>query len=229
MKKILKMSKISQQIAVALTLFSFGLAITVTIKKVDEPLILSNARESELVQVLTDLNRQNEQLTSDINDQAAVLRSLQTGSNQEANQAAINRADTLGVLAGTKSVSGPGISIALQGDRAAINAFTLLDAVQELRDAGSIAIQMNTVRVVANTWFVDTVGGISISGKVVNAPIIIKVIGDPQTMETAMLIPGGFAQTVITNGGELDIKKNNNVEIDATLSPEPPQNSQPSN
>ena len=217
-----------RQLILALILFFFGLLITLTIKKVDEPLPLTNARENELVQVLTDLNRQNEQLTQEINDQEGLLRSLQSGSSQDANQAAINRANALGVLAGTRTVAGPGINISLQGDRLAVNAFTLLDAVQELRDAGSLAIQINSVRVVANTWFVDTVGGVSVSGKVLNPPIVIRVIGDPQTLETAMLIPGGFSQTVIANGGEIEIQKNNNIEIDAILTPIPPQNAEPS-
>jgi uncharacterized protein YlxW (UPF0749 family) len=215
--------KISRQLLVALLLFTFGFLITVTIKKNDEPIPLSNARENELVQVLTDLNRQNDQLTNEISEQEALLRSLQSGSTQDANLAAINRANALGVLAGTKTVSGPGIVMTLKGDRGSINAFTILDAVQELRDAGSVAIQINTVRVVGNTWFVDTVGGVSVSGKVVNPPITIKVIGDPQTLETAMLIPGGFQQNVLANGGEIDIRRNNQVQIDAVISPVPPQ------
>jgi uncharacterized protein YlxW (UPF0749 family) len=215
--------KISRQLLVALLLFTFGFLMTVTIKKNDEPIPLSNARENELVQVLTDLNRQNDQLTNEISEQEALLRSLQSGSTQDANLAAINRANALGVLAGTKTVSGPGIVMTLKGDRGSINAFTILDAVQELRDAGSVAIQINTVRVVGNTWFVDTVGGVSVSGKVVNPPITIKVIGDPQTLETAMLIPGGFQQNVLANGGEIDIRRNNQVQIDAVISPVPPQ------
>jgi uncharacterized protein YlxW (UPF0749 family) len=223
-----KLNSNLRQLILALILFFFGLLITLTIKKVDEPLPLTNARENELVQVLTDLNRQNEQLTQEINDQEGLLRSLQSGSTQDANQAAINRANALGVLAGTRTVAGPGINISLQGDRLAVNAFTLLDAVQELRDAGSLAIQINSVRVVANTWFVDTVGGVSVSGKVLNPPIVIRVIGDPQTLETAMLIPGGCSQTVIANGGEIEIQKNNNIEIDAILTPIPPQNAEPS-
>jgi len=215
--------KISRQLLVALLLFTFGFLITVTIKKNDEPIPLSNARENELVQVLTDLNRQNNQLTNEISEQEALLQSLQSGSTQDANLAAINRVNALGVLAGTKTVSGPGIVMTLKGDRGSINAFTILDAVQELRDAGSVAIQINTVRVVGNTWFVDTVGGVSVSGKVVNPPITIKVIGDPQTLETAMLIPGGFQQNVLANGGEIDIRRNNQVQIDAVISPVPPQ------
>jgi uncharacterized protein YlxW (UPF0749 family) len=219
--------KISRQLLVAVLLFTFGFLITVTIQKNNEPIPLSNARENELVQVLTDLNRQNDQLTNEINEQEALLRSLQSGSTQDANQAAINRANALGVLAGTKTVSGPGIVMTLKGDRGSINAFTILDAVQELRDAGSLAIQINTVRVVGSTWFVDTVGGVSVSGKVVNPPIVIKVIGDPQTLETAMLIPGGFQQNVVANGGEIDIRRNNQIQIDAVISPVPPQEATP--
>lgn len=226
---MLKLSKTVRQIVVALALFTFGLMITITIKKSNEPQVLSNARENELVQVLTELNRQNEQLSIEINDQEDVLDSLQSGSTQNANQAALDRANALGVLAGTKTVLGPGITMVLKGDSASINAFTLIDAVQELRDAGSVAIQINNVRVVANTWFIDTVGGVSISGSVKNTPINIKVIGEPQTLETAMRIPGGFEQGVIANGGEIEIKRSNIVEIDAILTPEPPKIAQPTN
>ena len=226
---MLKLSKTVRQIVVALALFTFGLMITITIKKSNEPQVLSNARENELVQVLTELNRQNEQLSIEINDQEDVLVSLQSGSTQNANQAALDRANALGVLAGTKTVLGPGITMVLKGDSASINAFTLIDAVQELRDAGSVAIQINNVRVVANTWFIDTVGGVSISGSVKNTPINIKVIGEPQTLETAMRIPGGFEQGVIANGGEIEIKRSNIVEIDAILTPEPPKIAQPKN
>ena len=226
---MLKLSKTVRQIVVALALFTFGFMITITIKKSDEPQVLSNARENELVQVLTELNRQNEQLSIEINDQEDVLVSLQSGSTQNANQAALDRANALGVLAGTKTVLGPGITMVLKGDSASINAFTLIDAVQELRDAGSVAIQINNVRVVANTWFIDTVGGVSISGSVKNTPINIKVIGEPQTLETAMRIPGGFEQGVIANGGEIEIKRSNIVEIDAILTPEPPKIAQPTN
>lgn len=226
---MLKLSKTVRQIVVALALFTFGFMITITIKKSNEPQVLSNARENELVQVLTELNRQNEQLSIEINDQEDVLDSLQSGSTQNANQAALDRANALGVLAGTKTVLGPGITMVLKGDSASINAFTLIDAVQELRDAGSVAIQINNVRVVANTWFIDTVGGVSISGSVKNTPINIKVIGEPQTLETAMRIPGGFEQGVIANGGEIEIKRSNIVEIDAILTPEPPKIAQPTN
>lgn len=219
--------KYLRQGLIAILLFVFGLLITITIKKVDQPIPLTNARENELVQLLTDLNRQNDQLSEEITQQNSLLDSLQSGSNQAANQAAIDRANALGVIAGTKTVAGPGVAMTLTGDKASVNAFTLLDAVQELRDAGSLAIQINSVRVVANTWFVDTVGGVSVSGKVLTPPIVIKVIGDPQTLETAMLIPGGFTQTVFANGGSVEIEKDNNIELDATLTPIPPQNATP--
>ncbi|MGA1082476.1 MAG: hypothetical protein ACO3T8_05790, partial [Candidatus Nanopelagicales bacterium] len=74
-----KLNSNLRQLILSLILFFFGLLITLTIKKVDEPLPLTNARENELVQVLTDLNRQNEQLTQEINDQEGLLRSLQSG------------------------------------------------------------------------------------------------------------------------------------------------------
>ena len=99
--------------------------------------------------------------------------------------------------------------------------------MQELRDAGAEAIQVGDVRVVANTWFADTDQGISVSGTEVRPPYVIKAIGDANTLAGAMEIPGGVTATVRRAGGDTDVQIEDEVEVDALLTPTSPQYARP--
>ena len=102
-----------------------------------------------------------------------------------------------------------------------LTATTLLDAIQELRDAGATGIQISdrskAVRVVANTWFADTETGVSISGTELRLPIVISVIGDSSVLAPALKIPGGLVDTVQSGSGRVLIIEQPDVEINATV------------
>src|SRR5207237_266180 len=83
-----------------------------------------------------------------------------------------------------------------------------LDARQDLRDAGAEALEIDgsngaTVRIVASTWFVDGADGIDVDNQALAGPYWLTAIGDPQTMQTALNIPGGVVDNVHTAGGNV--------------------------
>lgn len=207
---------------VILTVF-LGLLITWSIRQNDEPEVLTSAREDELVLILDDLVKQTDSLEQELVKQKQVLESLQNGSSEQAREAAQRRLDQLIVLSGSAPVSGPGIQIRITGDLYSVSAFTLLDAIQELRDAGAVAIEINGNRVVSNTYFLDAPDGIKISQKTIRSPYIINVIGDPATLETALKIPGGIAETIQTTDGVVVINKSTNIDIDSVVTLEVPE------
>ena len=102
-----------------------------------------------------------------------------------------------------------------------LTASTLLDAIQELRDAGASAIQISdrnlSARVVVNTWFADSTRGVKVSGTDLTTPITISVIGDPTVLTPAMQIPGGLSDTVSAGGGSVNIKSADDVNITAVV------------
>jgi uncharacterized protein YlxW (UPF0749 family) len=78
----------------------------------------------------------------------------------------------------------------------------LLDAIEELRDAGAEALQLSGVRVVASTAVVDDAGGgIDVGGRRITAPYRLAVIGDPRTLADALRIPGGVLATIAAQPG----------------------------
>ena len=203
-------------IAVAALLGVLGFAAAVQVRSTqDEETVLASARQEDLVAILDDLSSRSARLRQEINTLTATRDRLTTGTNSDA--AAIaeakRRSQLLGVLAGTVAARGPGIQLTISDPQNKARPELLLDALQELRDAGAEAVQIegpvdpgvegtptsnNAVRVVASTAFVDASdrGGIEVDGTLLRAPYRFTVIGDPATMAAALAIPGGVIDSV---------------------------------
>lgn len=195
-----------------------GFATTAAISGSTANSVLTNARQSDLVAVLDDLSGREARLQAEATRLENARQTLLGGSEYQAITEAKRRANALAQLAGTQKMSGAGIRVTISRD---LTATTLLDAIQELRDAGAtgIAISDNdlAVRVVANTWFADTETGVSISGTELHLPIFISVIGDGAVLAPALRIPGGLEDTVQAGGGRVVITELPDIEIDATV------------
>jgi uncharacterized protein YlxW (UPF0749 family) len=200
-----------------------GIFLSLAIKQNDEPKLLSSAREDELVRILDDLSKQKDNLELELIKQSQVLDSLKSGSNEEAKKAAQNRIDQLILLSGTAPVTGRGIQVLITGDVYSVSAFTILDSVQELRDAGAVAIEINGNRIINSTYFSDTSDGITINQAKIRSPYRINALGDPETLATALKIPGGLAEKVTTSGGQVVITQYATLVIESTVDLVTPQ------
>ena len=194
-----------------------GIFLSLAIKQNDEPKLLSSAREDELVRILDDLSKQKDNLELELIKQSQILESLKSGSNEEAKKAAQNRIDQLILLSGTAPVTGRGIQVLITGDVYSVSAYTVLDSVQELRDAGAVAIEINGNRVINSTYFNDTSDGITINQAKIRSPYRINALGDPETLATALKIPGGLAEKVTTSGGQVVITQYATLVIESTV------------
>jgi uncharacterized protein YlxW (UPF0749 family) len=214
----------SRQWGVVIVCILIGIGTVAVVRGQDSDEFLATAREPDLIRLLDDLQSRQTRLDGEILRLQAAEQNLRSGTGAEALQQAQERADDLRVLAGTTAVSGPGIRLRVEGEDAFF-ASDLLNTVQELRDAGAEAIEVNGIRVVVDTWFADQGGGISVSGTVVTQPFEILAIGGPATMATAMRIPGGIADTVSAQDGSVVITELDEVEILSTVNlPEPDPN-----
>jgi uncharacterized protein YlxW (UPF0749 family) len=100
-----------------------------------------------------------------------------------------------------------------EGGRVSLN--NLLDGIEELRDAGAEAMEINdAVRVVAQTSFEAADDGrINVDGALLSAPFVIDAIGDPDSLATALRFPGGFADALKIDHATVQIKKSQRVEV----------------
>jgi uncharacterized protein YlxW (UPF0749 family) len=206
------------QVTITILLVTLGFMTTAAISGTGANSLLANARQSDLVSVLDDLAQREARLQSEITRLENARESLLGGDQFQALNEAKSRAQALSLLAGSTSVVGPGVRVAISGN---ISASTMLDAIQELRDGGATAIQVSdkdlSVRVVANTWFADSPDGVTVSGTALKVPLEILVIGDSSVLVPALQIPGGLADTIGSGGGNVSITPTSDVEINSVV------------
>lgn len=213
----------------ALTLASLlGFALATQVRQTQSQ-GLEDLRQDELVRILDDVTQNGNRLDDEIAELEAAKDELtrSEGNSPEAIAAAQERANTLAILAGTERATGPGITLTITDEGGGVDAATLLDTVQELRDAGAEAMQVGDVRVVASTWFRDGENGIIVDGQQIQAPYRFIVIGDPQTMSSAMEIPGGVSESVRSKGGEVTVLEFSSINVEALHSNSSPRYAQP--
>ncbi len=170
----------------------------------------------QLIQILDGLNQRSSRLQDEISSLEAEKRDLESGatSDRAAAGAAAKRADTLGVLAGTLPASGPGIQLTIYDPGNKVSAALLLNTIEELRDAGAEAIEINSqARVIASTSFTDAGDGIVVDGQTLASPYVVAVIGDPATLATAMRIPGGVEDEVSQIGGSVNVSQVDRIDV----------------
>ncbi len=202
-RSLLRLRATRSQAAVALLCGLLGFALVTQVRSTEQTQGLSAARQEDLIGILNDLTARSERLRAELADLQASQQRLATGSDQQAAalEEAQRRVQTLGILAGTVPAQGPGIVLTIQDPKGKVPADVLLDALEELRDAGAEAIQIGPVRVVASTYLLGDASGVSVDGVPVAAPYRFLVIGDPRTLSAALAIPGGVVDTVAAQGG----------------------------
>lgn len=200
----------------ALLALALGFALVTQVQQTQQQ-GLENLREDELVRILDDVTQDNARLLTEIRQLEGTRDRLLSGqgSSAEALAAAQERLNTLGVLAGTVPATGPGITLTIHDPGHKVTAPLLLDALEELRDAGAEAVQIGGLRVVASTYFTDVDGGIEVSGHRLSQPYTVLAIGDSATMAAAMDIPGGVTESVRRVGATSTTTQHRSVSITA--------------
>ena len=220
---------------IGLLLGLLGFAFVVQLRSNSTDQQLSTDRPEDLVRILSDLDARKDRLTQEINTLETTRQQLAAGSQsrQAALAEASRRADELGILAGSLAAQGPGLRVEFRAAAKSVQASDVLDAIEELRGAGAEAMQITStggtaVRIVASTSFVDAGGGgLVVDGTALTGPYTVTVIGDPQTMQVALNIPGGVVETVHNHGGNVTITSPGTIQVSALHPVTNPRYAQP--
>ena len=186
---------------------------------------LDSLRESELVSILDSVSQRSARLDAEAREletERARLAQDDAGG-QEALDRAQRRVDDLGILAGTVPAQGPGVTTVIGGGRDVLGASSLLDLVQELRDAGAEAIQIGETRVVASTSFQDSGSDVLVDGTRVTWPLRVVAIGESRTLASALAIPGGVEETTRGAGASITVDPSERVVVNALHAPSAPR------
>lgn len=214
------------QVAVAVLLAALGFAGVTQMRLYGSADAYSGLPQADLVEALNGLSAASTHAQAELAQLESTRRSLQDNSDQGAAALQHARAElnTLGILAGTAPAVGPGVRIVVHDPKGHYQVFHLLDGIEELRDAGAEAIQLNgQVRVVAQTSFKSGNGGIVVDGRLLTAPYTLDVIGNPATLSAALSFPGGFKDEVAVDDGTTTVTQLKSVHITVLRSAAAPQ------
>lgn len=177
---------------------------------------LAAEREPDLARILSDLSVRSDRLLEEIVDLRLRLASAAGSAQQE--KALVDDArgelEGLQVMLGLVAVQGEGIVVTIRDPSGSVGPEALLDAIQELRDAGAEAIEINGVRVVASVAVAGEVGAITLDARGIRAPYRIVAIGARDTLGEAMRIPGGVVDSVrAREAASIDVERLTRVTI----------------
>jgi len=201
-------------VAVLCALLGFGVALQ--FRRTASGDALASVRPDDLVEILDGLQRREDDLTEEIGALTDTLSRLRTAgdSSAEALAEAQRRAEALGILTGTVAASGPGVRITVSDPGGTVPPEVLLDAIQELRNAGAEAFAVDDARIGMQSAFTGVAGAISVDGAPVGSPYVILAIGDGPTLSAALSIPGGVVDTVRRAGATIKIEQSDAIHID---------------
>ena len=216
------------QATVAVLLAVLGFAAVTQVKANDKDDQYVGARQGDLVQYINNLSLASQRTEAEIarlQQTRDALRS-DTRSRRTAVERAQQQADTLGIMAGTVPVVGSGVRVTVTDEKGGVGSNQLLEGLEELRDAGAEAIELNNrVRVVAQSSLKDVDGGVLVDGQVLRAPYVIEAIGSPHDLATALEFKDGFVDEVQRPDvdGKVTISEEKLIEISTVTELTTPQ------
>lgn len=127
------------------------------------------------------------------------------------------------VLAGYVDLEGPGVVLEIQDPPVDVqygieysivdDIDLILQTISVLNAAQAEAISINDQRYTAFTEIVRAGDHIEVNGVSINSPIVIKAIGNPETLESALSIKRGIVWTLRYYDYNVNLLKDNNINI----------------
>jgi uncharacterized protein YlxW (UPF0749 family) len=193
-----------------------GFAVVAQVRQSGEA-DLGGMRQGDLVRILDETTNRGDALARESADLARERDDLLSGSDrrQAALDALRRSAETQGILTGRLPAEGPGVTVTLTEPEGFIKPITMLNLLEELRNAGAEAVQLNDQRITASSAFTGTGGAVVLDGVPLTAPYRWIAIGDPDIIAPALQIPGGAMAQVRNNGGKGTVESADHVSVDA--------------
>lgn len=201
--------------ALLVGLLGFALVVQLQSSSKDD---LAGLRQNELINLLDEVTRRTDSLEAEERRLNALVAELESGQNTQevARKAAEESAQVQGILSGRLPAEGPGVEISLHEGDTAISGTVLFNVLEELRNAGAEAMQVNGVRLVASSYFASEPDGtVTINGIAIRPPYVWYAIGDPNTIQPALEIPGGAMPQVRAVDGHASVTQLDKVEVSA--------------
>lgn len=193
-----------REVSILLTSAAVGILIVVQSRSfTDVSNVIGRDSRADVFREIQILKTTNEKLTDEITDLEDQLG--KASNNEKTLEGVQQEIQKYRTLTGQTSVSGPGVSLTVNGN---IKELWLTDILNELFNAGAEAVSINNIRLVDATSGFDTIpnGQIIINGSILKAPYVFHAIGDKKTLREALEQPQGILQRLGQSVGNVNAK-----------------------
>lgn len=164
-----------------------GLVIAAQIRTQGRTRAVSPKADEQIV-LLNELVIANRNLRNEVGTIEKQLNSYLDENRGTLLEDLVDELNRIKVVNGAVEVSGQGIELLLDGP---LTALDMQDVINELRNSGAEAISVNDLRlVIHSTLVIDSAKQMQLDDQPLTRPYRFQAIGDPATMETALLRPG---------------------------------------
>lgn len=192
------------QVPFAAVLLVLGMMLSVQFKTQQT---LSTALEyqstEDLVAMWRELNTKRDRLRQEISELRAKEATLaeQSAQGRSTRENLERDLQRLKAASGLAPVRGPGITVTFAGETPLLH-YDLVDLVNELWASGAEAIAINERRLTARSAIGEVRRGenysLTLDGQLLVYPIVVKAVGDPDTLEKGLTFTGGLVDNFNT-------------------------------
>lgn len=210
--------RLKEPLLIAITLFLLGMGLGLKYHwSLVNPRSTLHERLGQMALSFNRLQKQNSALNKEI---ATLQQALSKKENRvQLSQKLMVQIKNLQQDAGLTTIIGPGVKVLManpQGQSASaffIHSNDVLEVLNELKAAGAEAISINGQRVVSTTEVREAGSGFSINNYPTAPPFIIQAVGNPQTMQAALMLRGGIVDTLRLIGIKVQVSLQKNLKI----------------
>jgi len=222
------MKKIKGQFAIAIVSIFLGIILALQFKTVTKTVgegILPTQRAQQLAIELKKAQEERDAALKALNEAENKIAQYERGEadNNVYVENLYNDLEKYRALAGYVDLQGPGVIIEIYDPPVDVqygieysivdDIDLILQTISVLNAAQAEAIAINDQRYTAYTEIVRAGDHIEVNGVSINSPIVIKAIGDPETLESALSIKRGIVWTLRFYDYTVNLIKDDNIVI----------------
>jgi uncharacterized protein YlxW (UPF0749 family) len=190
-EKIRAMKSRSAQLSLTILCFVLGLLLVAQFRtqRMTSRALLSASTADQLT-IISSLVENNARLREEMESLEEQLSEYQQTTGRAVLGALVEELNKIRIINGLVEVSGSGVEISIDGP---IGVLDVQDLINELRNAGAEALTINGERLTLYSVVASTEdGAMTINGTPLSRPYVLQAIGQPETLETALLRKGGL-------------------------------------
>lgn len=209
------------QMPLFITLFIFALLISTQYRtQLAYMGSLSSQKSEDLVAIVKSLNEKRASLEAEVSDLSQTKRTLEAQALEGTSLSAglTNELHNLQLLTGAIPVAGPGITVTITGD-SNLMSLDIIDLINELWVSGAEVVAVNDTRITSSTSISQEENDqhkiiITMNDQPLLSPVVIKAIGNADTLEKGLTFTGGIVDNLNTLYQVYPvIKKSENIRI----------------